>query len=315
MGTAKRERQKANRQQRLEELARQARRDKGKRLGLRWAAVIIGGLVLLFGLVWLTSKDDSDSTAATTTTISTDTSTTATDITAAPGGPAKLVPFTYGDGECAAADGSSTKPARLTAPKLCIDPAKGYQATFDTSEGKIVVELNAAQLPGTVNNFVNLSRYHYYDNSQIFRADSSIDIVQGGGKSPSDPSPYTIPDEGTGFSYQSGDLVMARTNAPNSAGAQYFIAGGPKVSNLNGQGTYVVFGHVTEGLDLVTKMVTYTDPNNPMGITKPVTVNSITITETDKPTSTTTTAAAATSSSVAAESSSTTAAASSTSAP
>lgn len=289
MGTVKRERQKANRQQRLEDLARQARKDKTKRLGLRWGLVIVGGFILLFGLVWLTGDDDktaSSTTAAASTTI--DSSSTVPPVA---GGPANLVEFTYGTGECANPDGSSTKPDKLEAPKLCIDPAKGYQATFDTSEGKVVAELNAAQLPGTVNSFVNLARFHYYDNTKIFRADSSIDIVQGGGSSPSDPSPYTIPDEGTGFSYQAGDLVMARTQAPNSAGAQYFIAGGPNVANLNGQGTYVVFGHVTEGLELVTKWVGYADPSNPMGIKTPITVNKITITETDAPTSTTSTAA------------------------
>ena len=300
MGTAKRERQKANRQQRLEEMARQARKDKTKRLGLRWGLVIVGAFVLLFGLVWLTKDDNKDTTAS-----SSSIDLSSTSVPAA-GGAANLVPFTYGTGECAAADGSSTKPDKLDAPKQCIDPAKGYQATFDTNEGKVVVELNAAQLPGTVNNFVNLARYHYYDNTKIFRADSSIDIVQGGGSSPSDPGPYTIPDEGTGFSYQTGDLVMARSQGLNSGGAQYFIAGGPKVANLNGQGTYVVFGHVTEGLDLVTKWIGYADPANPMGIKTPVTVNTITITETDAPQSTSpperssTTAAAESSSTAAA---------------
>jgi len=66
VGTAKRERQKANRQLRLEELAKQARKDKSKRLGLR-IALIIGAVVVLVGGVYLFSGDDS-STAATTTT-------------------------------------------------------------------------------------------------------------------------------------------------------------------------------------------------------------------------------------------------------
>ena len=77
-------------------------------------------------------------------------------------------------------------------------------------------------------------RYRYYDGSRIFRTDTSIDIIQGGGpttNSPSDPGPgYTIPDEGKGFKYAAGDLVMARSQGPNSASAQYFFVAGPKAS-------------------------------------------------------------------------------------
>ena len=135
-------------------------------------------------------------------------------------------------------------------------------------------------MPGTVNNFVSLANFHYYDGSLIFRADPSIDIIQGGGQTNSDTPGYTIPDEKNGFTYQEGDLVMARTAEPNSAGGQWFFVGGPNASALDAQGTYVTFGHVTEGLDVVKAILALagggTDGQTP---TRPVTVNSVTITE------------------------------------
>lgn len=67
MGTTKRERQKANRQLRLEELAKQARKNKTKRLGLR-IVLLIGAVVVLVGGIALFGGGDDDSTPTTTST-------------------------------------------------------------------------------------------------------------------------------------------------------------------------------------------------------------------------------------------------------
>jgi len=68
VGTAKRERQKANRQLRLEELAKQARKDKTKRFGLR-IFLLIGAVVVLVGAIAWLGGDDEESTPTTTSTI------------------------------------------------------------------------------------------------------------------------------------------------------------------------------------------------------------------------------------------------------
>jgi len=170
---------------------------------------------------------------------------------------------------------------------MCIDPAKTYVATLDTNQGKIKVSLDAKGAPGVVNNFVVLSRYHYYDGTSIFRTDPSIDILQGGApstQSPADPGPgYAIPDEGGPYTYTEGDLVMARTQAPNSSGAQYFIAAGPKVSNLDTQGTYLKVGKITDGLATVRKILALhkADPTSQLGgaPSKLVLVKTVKITE------------------------------------
>ena len=144
-------------------------------------------------------------------------------------------------------------------PTWCLDDGATYTAVFDTTEGEIRVALDRERTPETVNNFVVLTRYGYYDRTLLFRFDPSIAIIQGGAPKTndwSDPGPgYTIPDEGGQFlpasnggligpfTYQPGDLVMARSAGPNSSGAQFFFATGPEVGLLDAQGTYIVFGH------------------------------------------------------------------------
>jgi len=191
--------------------------------------------------------------------------------------------FVYGDTDCPKTDGSQKQVSSFaSAMKKCIDETKSYTATFDTSEGEIVVDLNTNAVPGTVNNFVSLSRYKYYDGSTIFRTDPSIDIIQGGGKTNTDSPGYTIPDEGGKFAYSEGDLVMARGSEPNSGGGQFFFVTGPKASLLDSQGTYVTFGKVSKGLDVVKGIIALHKADN-SGLggapSRTVTVNSVTISE------------------------------------
>ncbi|CAB5027287.1 unannotated protein [freshwater metagenome] len=132
-----------------------------------------------------------------------------------------------------------------------------------------------------MNNFVTLARYKYYDGTVIFRTDTSIDIIQGGGLTNTDAPGYTIADEGTGYKYVEGDLAMARTGEPNSAGGQWFFVAGPKASALDGQGTYVNFAKVTSGLDVVKNILALSSGSGALGgvPSRNVIINSVTITE------------------------------------
>lgn len=157
---------------------------------------------------------------------------------------------------CPPADGVDEPRTQFTeAPPFCLDEDASYEAVFETDAGEVRVELDTENTPDTVNNFVFLARHGYYDDTDLFRSNTSIDIVQGGAphtQDNADPGPgYTIADEGDGFSYSPGDLVMARTPAPDSASAQFFFSTGPDTQLLNDQGTYVVFGSVTEGMDVL----------------------------------------------------------------
>ena len=163
--------------------------------------------------------------------------------------------------DCPAVDKSDESRLSFSGrPPWCLDDGTTYTAVFDTTEGEIRVVLDRERTPETVNNFVVLTRYGYYDNTLLFRFVPAIAIIQGGAPKTNDwfdPGPgYTIPDEGGQFlsdsngaliggpfTYQPGDLVMARSTGPNSSGAQFFFATGPEAGLLDAQGTYIVFGH------------------------------------------------------------------------
>jgi cyclophilin family peptidyl-prolyl cis-trans isomerase len=264
--TEKRLRQREGRAVRQAEL-QQAQRKRKQRTQVIIVVVVV---VLVVGALFIASRGRGQSNV---------------DTSATTAVPAKLTGAT----PCPKADGSSPRTTGFAQPPpMCIDPAKTYTATFDTTEGTITVALDTKRTPNTTNNFVVLSRYHYYDGTNIFRTDTSIDIIQGGSpttQNASDPGPgYTINDEGGKFTYSPGDLVMARTSQPNSASAQYFFVAGDKASALNSQGTYVTFGHVTQGLDVVQKILGMNkdDPSSGLGGAPdpPVTVKTVTIKET-----------------------------------
>ncbi len=201
---------------------------------------------------------------------------------------------------CPAVDGSSPRVIDFDGPHpMCIDPEAGYVATFDTSEGEMRFELTPSQTPLTVNNFVTLARWGYYDDTLLFRTDPSIDIIQGGSPHTNDnrdPGPgYTIPDEpafeiapDTGalvgpYRYLPGQLVMARSAGPDSASAQFFLTTGPNTALLDGQGTYVVFGNTDEaGLAVAQSIIALHEPGGSLGgaPSRDVTVHSVTIEET-----------------------------------
>src|SRR5262249_58799271 len=67
----------------------------------------------------------------------------------------------------------STRPAQPP------NPDTPYTATIDTSEGKMVVALDAATAPKSVNNFVFLARKHFYDGLTFHRVAKDF-VIQGG---------------------------------------------------------------------------------------------------------------------------------------
>jgi len=287
VGTEKRERQKLNRQQRLTELAAQQRRSTTKKRSLQGVGLV--ALILLVVLIFNVTGGDDTSTVAPADTVLDTTSDTAVDAPTDSTAPTATTPVVTapgasltGDTKCPAVDGSQARVTKFEkAPPMCIDAAKKYTATFDTTEGSIVVDLDTAKTPQTVNNFVTLARYKYYDGTVVFRTDTSIDIIQGGGLTNTDDPGYTIADEGSGYKYVEGDLAMARTGEPNSAGGQWFFVAGPKASALDGQGTYVNFAKVTSGLDVVKNILALSSGSGALGgaPSRNVVITSVTITE------------------------------------
>lgn len=284
MGTDKRERKKVNRN-----LAREERQKAQRNAVIKQRVIRFGvGIPLAILALWAVSKFfiTTDSTSTTDTTVaSSDTTIAVSDTTIASLTPTlSTTPGEQieGDTKCPATDGTAVRTTNFTkAPPMCIDAKKSYMATFDTSEGTIEIALDTTKTPKTVNNFVTLSRYKYYDSSFIFRTDLSIDIIQGGGESNTDDPGYTIEDEGNGYKYTEGDIVMARTGAPNSAGGQFFIVTGPNASALDSQGTYVVFGKISKGLDVAKAILGLNAGSGQLGgaPSRAVKITSVTIAE------------------------------------
>jgi cyclophilin family peptidyl-prolyl cis-trans isomerase len=244
--TDKRDRQREGRQARQQYLQAQRRKSRLRRQVL--GVVVLVALVLSISLL-MTAGDGDDKAAEEDKEQTLPTAKPVADETAI-----------TGDTPCPAADGSASPTYKFEkAPPMCIDPAKTYVAKLATTEGNIEITLDTQKTPKTANNFVVLARYHYYDGTALFRTNTGIAIIQGGSphtQDNADPGPgYTIEDEGSGFQYAEGDFVMARTQAPNSASAQYFFAAGPETSQLSGQGTYVTFGKVTKGTDVMKKIL------------------------------------------------------------
>lgn len=277
VGTDKRERQKQARQARIEAAQAEQRRRAQRRRYLTFGIIGVAVLGALFAYSTFAGDDSEDSASDATTT------TTAVDQ------PADAA-FAYGDGECA----PDTPPADPVldydgAFQDCLDPDTSYVAVFDTNQGEIRVDLNTTDTPGTVNNFVNLARNGYYDGTEIFRTDTSIGIIQGGSphtNDASDPGPgYTIPDEGDGYTYEPGQLVMARSAGPDSGSAQFFFVGTDAASALDGQGTYVVFGTTDDaGIEVINAVLALNEDDPASGLggapSETVTINSVTIEET-----------------------------------
>jgi peptidylprolyl isomerase len=150
-----------------------------------------------------------------------------------------------------AADGSSPKTQRFDGPPpMVIDPAKRYTAEMVTSKGTIVITLDPIAAPATVNNFVFLARWHYYDGIIFHRIIPGF-MLQGGdpeGSGRGGPG-YKFADElPAPGRYQIGSLAMANAG-PNTNGSQFFIVSGPDGTSL--PPSYSLFGQVVKGLDVV----------------------------------------------------------------
>ena len=150
-----------------------------------------------------------------------------------------------------------------------------------TNLGAYTIQLDAKAAPTTVNNFVVLARYHYFDNTVCHRAIPSF-MVQCGdptGKGTGGPG-YTIADElPAAGSYKIGSLAMANTGQPNSGSSQFFLITGAQGVSL--PATYSLFGQVTDGLDTTVKTLDAAGnpSNNGIPPLQQIVIQSVTITE------------------------------------
>ena len=174
-------------------------------------------------------------------------------------------------------DGSSAQRQHFdAAPPMIIDPAKTYGATMVTSMGTLEIALDPLAAPQTVNSFVFLARWHYFDGIVFHRIIPGF-VLQGGdptGSGSGGPG-YRFEDElPKAGRYELGSLAMANAG-PNTNGSQFFVISGPDGVRL--PPLYTLFGKVVKGLDVVAAI---NDVGSPSG--KPrerVVIESVTISE------------------------------------
>ena len=136
------------------------------------------------------------------------------------------------------------------------------QVDLETSAGTIRVELDDEKAPETVKNFLTNVENGHYDGTVFHRVIKGF-MVQGGGFEPGmsqKPTGSTIKNEANnGLKNDKYTLAMARTSAPHSATAQFFINAADndflnfKSETPQGWG-YAVFGRVVSGNDVVDKI-------------------------------------------------------------
>ena len=152
-----------------------------------------------------------------------------------------------------------------TLAETATEPA-GPTATIETSAGTIRIALDAKAAPVSVENFVRYARSGFYDQTIFHRVIEGFMIQGGGFDSAMTRKETEAPirnEAGNGRANLAGTIAMARTQAPHSATAQFFInlvdntgldhVSGPNPEQPQRWG-YAVFGKVVEGMDVVRKI-------------------------------------------------------------
>jgi len=257
----KRARQRALRAQKQAIIQRQRKRRTTLRrfvYGIVLVVVIVGIVVLI------QTSGGGKKKAASTTTNSTTTTSTYPVPSTLPLTTKAVVPA------CPPAAGSSVRVVWFTkAPPDCVGKTSVWDATFETSLGNFVVQMDAAKSYAAVNNFVFLAGWQYYNGTFFHRVIPGF-VVQGG-----DPTglgsggPHQFP----GYSYTGntppqscikdpvgpdcykiGDIAAANTGKATSNGSQFFVVIPGGQTTLNTEPNYTDFGKVISGLSIVEKI-------------------------------------------------------------
>ncbi|GKS97185.1 MULTISPECIES: peptidylprolyl isomerase [Comamonadaceae] len=173
---------------------------------------------------------------------------------------------------------------------VSVAPAQAQDAAapkvkLATSLGDIVVQLDPAKAPKTVDNFLSYVKDKHYDGTVFHRVINGF-MIQGGGFTPDmqqKPTKAPIPLEANnGLKNDNYTIAMARTGNPDSATSQFFInVKDNAMLNATGEGNgYAVFGKVVSGTDVVDKIKAVSTGNKGMHQnvpTTPVVITSATV--------------------------------------
>lgn len=157
-------------------------------------------------------------------------------------------------------------------------------ATLHTNKGDITFEFDSQLAPNAVANFIKLAQSGFYDGTKFHRVIKGF-MDQGGDPLSKDDSKmaqwgmggpgYQFADEITPQSRNNAGTVAMANSGPNTNGSQFYINA---VNNNFLDGKYVVFAHVTAGMDVVTAINNVATDGNDRP-TEPVVVTSVTVSQ------------------------------------
>jgi cyclophilin family peptidyl-prolyl cis-trans isomerase len=160
--------------------------------------------------------------------------------------------------------------------------------TITTDKGSFDIKVEGALSPIAAGNFVTLAECGYYDGVVFHRLAPGF-VIQGGdgqfGRSPDvipglvggGGPPYSIKDEPVTAPYVRGAVAMAKTGAPDSATSQFFVVLDDLTGNLDPR--YQVFGHVTDGMDVVDAIAAMPNDGSQMSLAvDPLPMTEVTVT-------------------------------------
>jgi cyclophilin family peptidyl-prolyl cis-trans isomerase len=154
--------------------------------------------------------------------------------------------------------GTCSEPAAAQAAQ----PAPGSAQTrvrVDTNLGSFLIELEDQRAPLTVANFLGYVRSGFYSGTVFHRVINNF-IAQAGGYDekyqPKTPQPPVVNESGNGLSNRRGTVGLARTDAPHSGNAQFFLnlADNEDLDPTPLRWGYAVFGRVVDGLEVVDRI-------------------------------------------------------------
>ena len=162
-------------------------------------------------------------------------------------------------------------------PPMGIDVEKTYTAEMVTSLGTMTIHLDPIRAPETVNNFVFLARWRYYDGIVFHRVIKGF-MIQGGdpeGSGSGGPG-YRFKDElPAPGRYELGSLAMANAG-PNTNGSQFFVITG--ASGVGLPPSYSLFGKAVSGFEVAQAIEQVATGPGDRPLTD-VVIESVTITE------------------------------------
>jgi len=225
-------------------------RDRTKRRQRLAGAIVVVVVVLSILGAFLGGSRSTSSPATTTTTLPSGPTTSAvpnSGITPPPAAPGAAL---SGPTPCPAEDGSSPRTTSFAeAPATCIDPTHFYRAVISTTKGDLTVQLNPERTPNTVNAFVVLARYHFYDGQPVTSITPRKSFTVG----MSFTSPNTmfeIPNEiaPAGQIFGPGSIAMVGTSGLRSASrGQFLLATFEQAADIDDSAT--AFGTLLDGFD------------------------------------------------------------------